>query len=231
MAPVDIAKTNEAVRRLLEVMTNPRHRFFLAAYDRHRNLEMARRHAEIFVPEMTVEHPVYHFNVFGRSMILDAREQVEAAYHHWAQTGRRVFYAEHDKPAAGDNMIVSTAVIYQQTPGQALTAAGVDTDAAASCLVADVEHMIWPYDDRGRLAGEDVREIDPSQRQIIRLDPAQVPIPQQAAERLGPLIGPLRRSTRPCTRAQRREGRQPSTHGAPARRGSAPQTTPPDKNH
>jgi hypothetical protein len=68
MAPVDIAKTNEAARRLLEVTTNPRHRFFLAAYDRHRNLEMAGRHAEIFVPEMTVEHPVYHFNVFGMSM-------------------------------------------------------------------------------------------------------------------------------------------------------------------
>jgi hypothetical protein len=57
MARFDITKTNEAVRRLLEVTTNPRHRFLLAAYDRHRNLEMAGRYEEIFVPEMTVEHP------------------------------------------------------------------------------------------------------------------------------------------------------------------------------
>jgi hypothetical protein len=65
MARFDITKTNEAVRRLLEVTTDPRHRFLLAAYDRHRNLEMAGRYKEIFVPEMTVEHPVYHFNAFG----------------------------------------------------------------------------------------------------------------------------------------------------------------------
>jgi hypothetical protein len=32
MARFDITKTNEAVRRLLEATTNPRHRFLLAAY-------------------------------------------------------------------------------------------------------------------------------------------------------------------------------------------------------
>lgn len=43
MARFDITKTNEAIRRLLEVTTSPRHRFLLQAYDRHRNLEMAGR--------------------------------------------------------------------------------------------------------------------------------------------------------------------------------------------
>ncbi len=191
MARFDITKTNEAVRRLLEVTTNPRHRFLLAAYDRHRNLEMAGRYQEIFVPEMTVEHPVYHFSVFGMNMTLDGREQVEAVYRQWAQTGQCVFYAEDEKLAVGDNMVVSTAMIFQQTPGAALAAAGASADAGATYLVANVEHMIWPYDDRGRLAGEDVWEVDPSKRQVIRLDPAEVLSVQEAAGKLAPLIKPL----------------------------------------
>jgi hypothetical protein len=191
MTRFDITKTNEAVRRLLEVTTDPRHRFLLAAYDRHRNLEMAGRYEEIFVPEMTAEHPVYHFNVFGMNMVLDGRQQVEAVYQQWAQTGQCVFYTEGEKLAVGDNMVVSTAIIYQQTPGEVLAAAGVDVDVAATYLVANVEHMIWPYDDEGRLAGEDVWEIDASRRQIIKLDPAEVLSPQQAAEKLRPLIRPL----------------------------------------
>lgn len=191
MARFDITKTNEAVRRLQETTTNPRHRFLLAAYDRHRNLEMAGRYQEIFVPEMTVEHPVYHFNVFGMNMILDGRQQVEAVYQQWTQTGQCVFYADDEKLAVGDNMIVSTSTIYQQTPGELLAAAGGDVDVTATYLVANVEHMIWPYDDGGRLIGEDVWEIDASKRQIIKLDPAEVLSVQQAAEKLAPLIRPL----------------------------------------
>jgi hypothetical protein len=51
--------------------------------------------------------------------------------------------------------------------------------------------MIWPYDDRGRLIGEDVWEPDPDQAEIIKLDPADVMTPRQLAEKLNPLIKPL----------------------------------------
>ena len=68
MFEFDITQTNIAVRRLLEVTENPRHRYLLQAYDRHRNLEMAGRYEEIFAPEMTVEHPVYHFNMLGENL-------------------------------------------------------------------------------------------------------------------------------------------------------------------
>ena len=63
---LDITKTNIAVQRALEVTENPRHRYLLQAYDRHRNLEHAGRFEEIFAPEMTVEHPVYRFNMIGQ---------------------------------------------------------------------------------------------------------------------------------------------------------------------
>lgn len=192
MGRFDITQTNAAVERLIERTENPRHLFLLHAYNRHRYLEMAGRYEEIFTPEMTVEHPVYHFNVFGMNVTLDGREAVETVYREWTQTGQCIFYVDGDeKLAVGDNMICSTAALCQQTPGQVLAATGVDVDADATYLVKSVEHMIWPYDDSGRLVGEDVWEVDESTRELIRLEPGEVLTPQRSAELLDPLIKPL----------------------------------------
>ena len=51
--------------------------------------------------------------------------------------------------------------------------------------------MIWPYDDRGRMVGEDVWEYDDTDRDFIKLDPADVLSTQQAAKLLAPFIKPL----------------------------------------
>lgn len=191
MSRFDITKTNEAVERLLETTENPRHRYLLHAYNRHRYLEMAGRWKEIFAPEMTVDHPVYHFNVFGINTVLDGAEAVQAVYDEWARTAQCVFYAHDEKLAVGDNMICSTATIYQQTPGAILAEAGAPVDPEAHYLVGNVEHMIWPYDDEGRLVGEDVWEIDESSRQIIPLEPHEVLTVDMTAQLLDPLILPL----------------------------------------
>lgn len=191
MSRFDITRTNIAVERLLETTDNPRHRWLLQAYNRHRYLEMAGRWQEIFAPEMTVEHPVYHFNVFGTSTVLDGAAAVQAVYDEWARTAQCVFYTDDETLAVGDNMIVSTATIYQQTPGAVLAEASAPVDPDAYYLVANVEHMIWPYDDEGRLIGEDVWEIDESRRRIIPLDPTEVLTVEMSAKLLDPLIVPL----------------------------------------
>lgn len=191
MSRFDITRTNIAVERLLETTTNPRHRYLLHAYNRHRYLEMAGRWKEIFAPEMTVDHPVYHFNVFGISTVLEGAEAVQAVYAEWSETAQCVFYTDDEVLAVGDNMICSTATIHQQTPGAILAAAGAPVDPEAHYLVANVEHMIWPYDDEGRLIGEDVWEIDESKRQVIPLAPSEVLTVARAAELLEPLIKPL----------------------------------------
>jgi hypothetical protein len=105
------------------------------------------------------------------NVTVDGRQQVQAVYQQWTQSGQRVFCAAGEKLAAGDNMITSTATISQQTPGNLLAAASAGVDATATHLLANVQHMIWPYDDEERLIGEDVWEIDPSKRHIIELDP------------------------------------------------------------
>jgi hypothetical protein len=51
--------------------------------------------------------------------------------------------------------------------------------------------LICPYDDRGRLAGEEVWEPDSSTGELIKLDPGDVLTTEEAAQRLASLIKPL----------------------------------------
>jgi hypothetical protein len=189
---LDICKTNIAVQELIAVTENPRHRYLLEAYDRHRNLEHAGRFGEIFAPEMTVEHPVYRFNMVGQPAIkLEGREQVEPIYAFWAQTSQCIFYNEQEQVAVGDFMVTSTMVGYQQTLGSALVAGGIEADEDAMYLMRGRVAMIWPYDERGRLIGENVWEYDESEHDLIKLDPDQVLSTERAAELLESQIKPL----------------------------------------
>src|SRR6516164_281560 len=188
----DITQTNAAVERLIETMENPRHLYLLHAYNRHRYLEMAGRWEEIFTPEMTVEKPVYHFNVLDATTTLDGAEAVKEVYREWTRTSQCVFYTGGDeKLAVSDAMIVSTSTLYQLFPGAILAAGGAPVDPDVTYLVKMATHMIWPYDDRGRLVGEDVWEYDVSVREIIPLDSADVLNAEQSGKLLAPLIKPL----------------------------------------
>jgi hypothetical protein len=189
---LDIREQNRAVERVVEATDNPRHRYLLQAYLRHRYLESAGRWEEILSPELTVEHPVYRFTLFGRpSFRLDGREQVAALNSHWTQTDQCVFYVEDELVAVGDHMIVGRGTSYQQTLGSELAAAGLDADEDAMYLTRSQIAMIWPYDDRCRLLGEDVWEFDDARRDLVKLDPADVLTAAQAGELLEPLIKPL----------------------------------------
>ncbi len=189
---LDIREQNRAVERVLEVTESPRQRYLLQSYLRHRYLESAGRYQEIFAPEMTVEHPVYRFSLIGQPRFkLDGREQVAALYHHWTETDQCVFYVEDELVSIGDHMIVGRGISYQQTLGSALAAAGIDADEDAMYLTKSQIAMIWPYDDRCRLIGEDVWEFDDADRAYIKLDPADVLTAEHAGELLEPLIKPL----------------------------------------
>ena len=189
---LDITMTNKAVQELIEVTENPRHRYLLQAYDRHRNLEHAGRFEEIFAPEMTVEHPVYRFNMIGQPpMKLDGRDQIEPLYRFWAETNQSIFYNETETVAVGDFMVVSTMIGYQQTLGSALSAAGIEADEDAMYLLRGRVAMVWPYDERCRLIGENVWEYDETEHQLIKLDPEEVLTTDQAREAVDPYIRPL----------------------------------------
>ena len=51
--------------------------------------------------------------------------------------------------------------------------------------------MLWPYDDRCRLLGEDVWEFDTAKAGLFKLDPADVLTAAQSREMLDAYIKPL----------------------------------------
>ncbi len=194
MAKPDIAKLNVAIDRLMAVTTNLRHRFMLKAFARHRLLEVAGRYPEIFAPDMMVEKPVYRFNALGlKNVRLEGADAVKGLYGMWAQTHQSIFVVEREQVAVADNFIASVAWGYQQVLGEALIANGLEVDDPKAYYGYQLRgiQQFWPYDDRGRLVGEDVWEPDPDKAVITKLDPADVMTTQEAAVLLNPLIEPL----------------------------------------
>jgi hypothetical protein len=189
----DLTRTNDAIDRLLAVTSNPRHRFLLQTFYRHRYLEIAGRYKEIFVPEMTVDVPVYHFNYTGLVTTLAGAEDVQGLYGMWASTHQSIFYVESEEIAVADHFIASVATAYQQVLGAVLAKQGikVDDESAYYLYKTTGVEQIWPYDDRCRMIGEDVWEVRPQESSIIKLDPADVMTTEQAGEILNPFIKPL----------------------------------------
>ena len=132
----------------------------------------------------------------------------------WAETNECIFYAENEQVAVADNYIASTAKLYQQVSGASLKfnkvvsylpgflslvrwsrkfsrARALTPDENSMYLYSNYIEMIWPYDDRGRLVGENVWEPEPEKAEIIKLDRSEVLTVAQAAEKLNPLIKPL----------------------------------------
>jgi hypothetical protein len=192
MSRLDITRQNVAVERVLERTDNPRHRYLLQSYLRHRYLESAGRWEEILEADLTVDVPHYRFNVVGREPFsLIGKEQVGMLYGHWTATNQCIFYVEDEQVAVGDHMVVGRGIGYQQTLGSEVASAGVDIDPEAMYLKKSQIMMLWPYDNRCRLIGEDVWEFDTAEAGLYRLDPADVLTAERSRKLLDPYIKPL----------------------------------------
>src|SRR5262249_28549117 len=178
----------------------------LQAYSRHRLLEVAGRYEEIFAPAMMIEDPSYHFHASGINAKLEGQEAVKSLYRTWSETNQSIFYPENEQVAVADNFIASTGIFHQQVAGRSLTfnkaisylvlkkvlsRKGITADQDTMYLYSNFVEMVWPYDDRGRLTGEDVWEPDPDRADIAKLEPADVLTTAESRKLLDPLIKPL----------------------------------------
>ena len=211
MPRYDITKLNVGIDRLLEVTQNPRHRFMLQVFARHRALEVAGRYEEIFAPEMMGMDPEYHFTQAG--IHARGQDEVKSLYRMWADTNQSIFYVENEEVAVADHYTCSVGTIFQQLSGKSLRQAKVlkhlphkfshavlERALSAKEWKADDDdlflyrtkiEMVWPYDDQGRIIGEDVYEPDPDRAEVHKLDRADVLTTEQAAKLLAPIIKPL----------------------------------------
>jgi hypothetical protein len=65
-----------------------------------------------------------------------------------------------------------------------------NADESAMYLYKSTLYMSWPYDDYGRLVGENIWEPEPHKAEIIKLAPADVLTTQEANRLLAPFIKP-----------------------------------------
>ena len=159
--------------------------------------------------------PVYHLHAAGNDIVLRGQDQIKNLYRMWAETNQSIFFIESEEIAVADHFIASVAsVSFQQVSGKglkrakllanlpsavsyriverALAAKGHKADDDDVYLYKTVgQQMIWPYDDRGRLMGEDVYEPDPSKGELFKLDPADVLTTEESGKLLASFIKPL----------------------------------------
>jgi hypothetical protein len=209
----DITKGNIAIDRLLEVTTDPRHRYMLMSYARHRLLEFSGHYEDVLADDMMNDHPVYNFRAFGLDLKINGKNEVRALYRNWADTNQCVFYAEDEEVAVGDNFVASKLTVYQQvwkgtligTKLLRLLPRGlarilfikmlnfrlIKPSLKNMYLYKSYEEWFWPFDDRCRLLREDVLETDRSTSEVMKLEPHQVLTTARAAELLLPHVKPL----------------------------------------
>jgi len=192
MPKKDIAVTISAAERLLETTTNQLHLQILENYRRHAILEVCGEWEEIFTPEMTVEHPVYYFNVTGfAGHKADGPDEVHAIYRMLAETGAGVQVVEDERLMVSDWGFASEAVFNSYYRGHTLNEVGVTVDDPDGFFIMRQKYvMLWPYDECGRMIGEQVYE-NKAFYELIQITEDDFLTIEDARARLLPMLRPL----------------------------------------
>src|SRR5579862_1708646 len=117
MLNLDITKSNAGIDKLLAVTTNPRHRYILMSYSRHRYLEFSGRYDEVLADDMIVENPMYNLHALGFNTTISGKENIRSLYKYWAETNQCIFYGENEQVAIADNFVASSVMAHQQVWG------------------------------------------------------------------------------------------------------------------
>src|ERR1700758_3755296 len=156
--------------RLLERTTKPLHRAILLNFWRHVHLEGAGEYDKIVAPDMMADKPVYRVTWGANPVVIEGKDGVRAFYR---SVGEAVLWHSDDRLAVGDWGICDELTFHQLAVGSDLRALGYDVAHPAGLYHASSRQaFIWPYDERARLAGENLYE-DKTSLRIEEVDPAE----------------------------------------------------------
>jgi hypothetical protein len=192
MTKKDIAITISAADRLLETTTDPLHRQILENYRRHAILEICGEWKDIFVPDMTVEYPIYYYNVTGfAGDKAEGPEKVQSIYRMLAESGSSVQLVEDERLMVSDWGFCSEAVFNSYYRGYTLNEVGVPVDDPEGYFIMRQKYvMLWPYDERGRMIGEQVYE-NRAFYELTQIPEEDFLTLADVRERLLPMLRPL----------------------------------------
>ena len=141
---------------------NPRHRHMLTVYLKHLSLEFAGDVASAMTPDMMVENPYYYM-----------RFEPAGGVEYVGRAGVEEFYAGMFASAVvcvggwnavADWGVMSLKEITQFLPGSTVKMLGVDVGVENDndlYVVSCPTVVRWPFDDTGRLAGEECWQREP----------------------------------------------------------------------
>jgi len=165
--------------RLLEQTDDRLHRAMLLNFWRHVLLEGAGRYEEIVSDDMMVDDPVYRVTWGVTPGVIRGKEAVLAFYN---SVGEAVLFHSDDRLAVADWGICDEITFHQLARGSDLRALGYEVENDDALYhVSSRQAFIWPYDRRGRLAGEHLYE-DKTSLKIEEVDPEEAITPARAKE-------------------------------------------------
>jgi hypothetical protein len=165
--------------KLLDQTTKPLHRAMLLNFWRHVHLEGAGEYGQIVAPDMMVDHPVYRVTWGATPAVIEGKDGVLGFYH---SVGEAVLWHSDDRLAVGDWGICDELTFHQLAVGSDLRALSYDVaDPAGLYHASSRQAFIWPYDERARLAGENLYE-DKTSLRIEEVDPADATTPARVRD-------------------------------------------------
>jgi hypothetical protein len=164
---------------LLDQTTKPLHRAILLNWWRHVHLEGSGQFDKIIAPDMMADHPVYRVTWGANPAVIEGKDGVLAFYN---SVGESVLWNSDDWMAVADWGVADELTFHQLAKGTDLRAVGYDVPNPDKLYhVWSRQVFLWPYDERGRLAGEHLYE-DPTSLQIDEVDPSEAITPARVRE-------------------------------------------------
>jgi hypothetical protein len=141
---------------LVERTTNPLHRAMLLNFWRHVHLEGSGQFDRIVADDMMVDNPVYRVTWGAEPAVIEGKDGVLGFYN---SVGESVLWHSDDRLSVADWGICDELTFQQLARGADLKAVGYEVEDDDTLYhVASRQAFIWPYDGRGRLAGEHLYE-------------------------------------------------------------------------
>jgi hypothetical protein len=164
---------------LVERTTNPLHRSMLLNFWRHVHLEGSGQFDRIVADDMMVEDPVYRVTWGAEPAVIEGKEGVLGFYN---SVGESVLWHSDDRLSVADWGICDELTFQQLAKGADLKAVGYEVEDDDKLYhVASRQAFIWPYDERGRLAGEHLYE-DKTSLAVEEVSPDEAITPARVRE-------------------------------------------------
>lgn len=153
---IDPTRSWAAVADRLAKTDNPRHRHLLQVLLDHLEAEATKDFARLL--STLSDDPQYHFWIADAGFDSGPKglDAVTAHYTQLYEEGRNTVQYDIERIVVDDYCIVTEGEFHQVYPGSVLLARGLEVDDPASPYALSMRLVLfWPYDEEGKLIGED----------------------------------------------------------------------------